>query len=299
MRKAILLFIPLLLILSCKKTKTLEKPEIEPKKPEIEVDMSNPLENVIQMEYQKSSNAIMYRQTDIAFLGFLTDTMSVRSKQFNPFNNVVLINNEYSLTDINSKVIERYKLDEAVLSNYRESYNEMLKSSNYVFTPKISYQIHATKDLDHINKTEITLVVKAIYYYLVLSEPKQESFRIYSNLKIDEIKQSGAYLSRIGFGLQSKFQISTYQDPNKLIPYLKAYLNAVLNGNEKNAAELREKFEMPITEFEYLGGPISDWFQYQSLSTKEKIEKYVKELFVAKPTNSAFKNIEFEFKALK
>ncbi|WP_448103872.1 hypothetical protein [Pedobacter panaciterrae] len=292
MRKTTLLFIPLLLILSCKKTQT-------PEKPEIEVDMSNPLENVIQLEYQKSSNALMYDQPDIAFLGFLTDTMSVRDKQFNPLNNVGLVNSEYSLTDVNAKTVERYKLDNAVLSSYRESYSEMLKSSNYVFTPKISYQIHATKELADLNKTEITLVVKAVYYYLVLNEPKQENFKIYSDLKIDEIKQSGAYLSRIGFGMQSKFQITTYQDPNKLISYLKAYLNAVLNKNEKNAAELREKFEIPVTEFGYLGGPLSDWLQYQSLSNTEKIEKYVKELFVAKPTNSAFKNIEFDFKALK
>lgn len=261
--------------------------------------MSNPLENVIQLEYQKSSNALMYDQPDIAFLGFLTDTMSVRDKQFNPLNNVGLVNSEYSLTDVNAKTVERYKLDNAVLSSYRESYSEMLKSSNYMFTPKISYQIHATKELADLNKTEITLVVKAVYYYLVLNEPKQENFKIYSDLKIDEIKQSGAYLSRIGFGMQSKFQITTYQDPNKLISYLKAYLNAVLNNNEKNAAELREKFEIPVTEFGYLGGPLSDWLQYQSLSNTEKIEKYVKGLFVAKPTNSAFKNIEFDFKALK
>lgn len=294
MRKTTLLFIPLLLILSCKKTQTPEKPEVE-----VEVDMSNPLENVIQLEYQKSSNALMYDQPDIAFLGFLTDTMSVRDKQFNPLNNVGLVNSEYSLTDVNAKTVERYKLDNAVLSSYRESYSEMLKSSNYMFTPKISYQIHATKELADLNKTEITLVVKAVYYYLVLNEPKQENFKIYSDLKIDEIKQSGAYLSRIGFGMQSKFQITTYQDPNKLISYLKAYLNAVLNNNEKNAAELREKFEIPVTEFGYLGGPLSDWLQYQSLSNTEKIEKYVKELFVAKPTNSAFKNIEFDFKALK
>ncbi|WP_448634092.1 hypothetical protein [Pedobacter panaciterrae] len=294
MRKTTFLFIPLLLILSCKKTQTPEKPEIE-----VEVDMSNPLENVIQLEYQKSSNALMYDQPDIAFLGFLTDTMSVRDKQFNPLNNVGLVNSEYSLTDVNAKTVERYKLDNAVLSSYRESYSEMLKSSNYMFTPKISYQIHATKELADLNKTEITLVVKAVYYYLVLNEPKQENFKIYSDLKIDEIKQSGAYLSRIGFGMQSKFQITTYQDPNKLISYLKAYLNAVLNNNEKNAAELREKFEIPVTEFGYLGGPLSDWLQYQSLSNTEKIEKYVKELFVAKPTNSAFKNIEFDFKALK
>jgi hypothetical protein len=294
MRKTTLLFIPLLLILSCKKTQTPEKPEIE-----VKVDMSNPLENVIQLEYQKSSNALMYDQPDIAFLGFLTDTMSVRDKQFNPLNNVGLVNSEYSLTDVNAKTVERYKLDNAVLSSYRESYSEMLKSSNYMFTPKISYQIHATKELADLNKTEITLVVKAVYYYLVLNEPKQENFKIYSDLKIDEIKQSGAYLSRIGFGMQSKFQITTYQDPNKLISYLKAYLNAVLNNNEKNAAELREKFEIPVTEFGYLGGPLSDWLQYQSLSNTEKIEKYVKELFVAKPTNSAFKNIEFDFKALK
>jgi|GEM_PF-3173391 len=294
MRKTTLLFIPLLLILSCKKTQTPEKPEVE-----VEVDMSNPLENVIQLEYQKSSNALMYDQPDIAFLGFLTDTMSVRDKQFNPLNNVGLVNSEYSLTDVNTKTVERYKLDNAVLSSYRESYSEMLKSSNYMFTPKISYQIHATKELADLNKTEITLVVKAVYYYLVLNEPKQENFKIYSDLKIDEIKQSGAYLSRIGFGMQSKFQITTYQDPNKLISYLKAYLNAVLNNNEKNAAELREKFEIPVTEFGYLGGPLSDWLQYQSLSNTEKIEKYVKELFVAKPTNSAFKNIEFDFKALK
>jgi len=298
MRKTSLLFIPLLLTLSCKKNSQPFTP-IETEKPKFELDMSNPLQNVITSEYEKSSDAILYTQRDINFLGFLTDTMSVKEKKFNPFNYVGLINTEYSLTDVNAKTIGKYKLDTAILHTYRASYAEMLRNSNHIFTPKISYQIYATKEAEGLNKTEITLIIKAIYYYLVLNHPKDENFKTYAHVKIDQVKQSGAYLSRMGFGMQSSFRISTSEDPKKYIAYLKAYLNAILSNNEKDTKEIKKEFQITTTGYGFLGGPISSWFQYESLNNNEKIEKYIKELFVAKPTNSSFNNIEFDFKALK
>lgn len=292
MRKIyLLLFIPFLFILSCKKSETPSDPVVEVP----ELDTSEAFKDVIFSNFRNTNNYFLSDQSDISYLGFMTDIKSVDDLNFNSFNGVRLVNTGFSLTDVEGAVIKEHDLNRAVLSEYRTAINDLKRSTTQSFLPKFSFEIYASSEIVNSSKTNITLVLSAVYYYLNLNPVKDHQFDLSSGVEIDEVKVNGAYLSKIGFGQRHLIKITSDQDPKKVLTYLKAYLNDLIHNDGKKAAELSKGFDISGDGFSVLGGDLLFDVLFEG-NIKEKIKIMVKNASESRTFETPFVGIEFEVK---
>lgn len=288
MRKISLLFIPLLILLSCKKSDTLVSPVAE------ELDTSEAFKDIVFSDVKNTNNFILNDHTSINYLGFVTESKSVDDQSFNPLVGVGLANTGFLLTDSKGGVIKETVLKNAVLSEYRNTVNVLIKNTSKSLLPEISFKIYASTDIVNSNKTNITLVLNSVYYYLDLNQVTNDHFQLSPNVKMDEIKAKGSYLSRIGYGQKHIIGISTDQNPKIVLTYLKAYLNDLLYNGGKKSEELSKGLNIPGDKFSVMGGDTDMDLLFRE--NKEKIKLIIKNSFEARSINSSFAGIEFEFK---
>ncbi len=291
MRKiSLLLFIPLFFVLSCKKSETSFVPVVG------DLDVSEAFKDVIFTDIQNEKNFSFKAQSGISYLGFVTDKKSVENRNFNPFNGVNIVNTGFSLTDVNGLLIKDSDLKNSVLSEYRTSVNDLLRTTNKSFLPKFSFKIYAPAEIVNSSKTNIVLVLDIVYYYLNLNQVTDNHLNLSPATKIDEFKAHGAYLSRIAYGQQYVIGISTDQNPKKVLTYLKAYINDHLYNEGKQSEELSKGFDIPSSNFGVIGGELDLNLLFQ-LDNKLKIKQVIKNSLETKAIKSPFSAIEFEFKS--
>lgn len=296
MKKYTLLFIPLLLTLSCKKETTITKePESEPiSKP---IELVNPFKNIIKTSYTKSTEAKMNDFKGMSFLGSLS-AYDETNNFLNPLIGARIINSEISMNTVDGTLIQKQALQTSTLSAFRETYQEFSKADQ-VLTPRISYALYSPDSLSTHAKTNITLVLKSTYFTLDLNTVKDENIDLSNNFQLAQAKSTGAYLAKIGYGMSYITEINSDINPKVLIPALEAYLNDCIYNKGLKAAELKKEISLdPSSSYTYLGGSINDWFTVVGDTELEKVDFILKNLFVPKVKN-AFGMVNFEFRSLK
>lgn len=286
MKKSTLLLFPFLLLLACTKNKT-AGPDLE----------KNNFKDVILEKPEETIDSKMMTYTDMIYLGYVTDQNGIQNKKFNPLPGAQIINNEFSLKDINDISFAKTAMDASILSTYRTQFFA-LKKTDITLTPKISYKLYAANNIGQTSTTDLTLVIKAIYFSAELNPVKDENLKSFDGNKIDQLKESGIYLSKIIYGSSLTYKISSKVNPGKFIPNLQAYLDDQLNNKGANAKSLRASLVTEPSKGILLGGKSSNWTKYINFSVADGIESAFKNEFSAQSPES-LTELEFKFKSLK
>jgi hypothetical protein len=287
MKKQTLLFIPLLILLACKKNDTA-----------IPVVENTIFKDVILAEYKQTIDYKMTDITDMGYLGYVTDHKNIKNKDLTPFIGTQIINNGFSLKDVDDNFLTKTTIDQCDLSTYRQKYHEA-RQIDKIWATKISYQIYAGNQIDQSSTTDITLVIKAIYFYTDLNAVKDENLKSFTGVQLNEMKESGVYLSKIGYGASAEYRISSKESPKKIIPYLKAYLDDQLNNKGANAKSLRKDIHLYISGETHLGGKIkSGLFDHLDIPLETGIETAIQSDF-APQSSKLLIPLEFGFRSLK
>ncbi|SHG11285.1 hypothetical protein [Pedobacter caeni] len=299
MKKQSLFLVPFLLLLACKKNET-PAPVPPTADPTVKVDMKDPFKGLIFANYKQTMDFKMIDADNISYPGFITDINSIKDKTFIPFLNVQVNNNEFALKDINDVVFAKATIkDHFALSKFRDEFNTLTLNVKKVVSPKISYELYASEDIEHATKTNLTLIIKAIYYYLELNPVKDEHLKLDAGLELNKVKESGAYLSKIGYGSTMIYTLNSDKSPKETLPYLKAYLNDQLNNKGTNAKDLKNKIVFDAPSKTFLGGDADILLnKYLGLPVAEAIESAFKDQFVPQ-TYRGLAQLEFKFKSLK
>lgn len=67
--------------------------------------------------------------TDMGYLGCVTDHKNIKSKDLTPFIGTQIINNGFSLKDVNDILLTKTTIDQCDLGTYRQKYGEAKKKS--------------------------------------------------------------------------------------------------------------------------------------------------------------------------
>ena len=215
MKKHTLLLLPFLLLLACKKK---ENRTAEPEK--------KIFKDVILGKQEETIDYKMMAYTDMTYLGYVTDQKGIENKNFSPLPGAQIINNEFILKDINDNSFAKATISELILSSYREKLFA-LKKTDKALTPKISYKLYAADNIGETSTTDLILVIKAIYFSAELNPIKDENLKSINGTKIDQLKESGVYLSKIVYGSSLTYKISSNVNPGKFI--FDGRLNSVRN----------------------------------------------------------------------
>ena len=155
MKNIIFLFFPLFFLLSCKKQTELPTTVLPKEEPKDIIDMTNPFKGVIKANAERSFPYSMRENTDVTYLGALTNLENIKNKTANPYIGAQLIHTDFSFKDINNIIISKHTLEESNRSTFMEVYRDVVKNKNKVLTPKIDYQIYVSDNIDKETKTNI------------------------------------------------------------------------------------------------------------------------------------------------
>lgn len=294
MKKTYLLFFPLLLSLACTKSKVIPEEEELPKN---EVNMDQPFKILIFSPYEQSLNFKMNDNSGLNYTGFLTMNEEVTKRTFKPAF-ARLIGPTVTFTDVNGLSLNSFLLAQPSIGTYETAYQTAVNNLKNKLKPKISYEIYASQDITTASVTKVVLALKAVYFYSTLS-PGSSLGTIGNNpVDLNQVKESGAYLSRMGHGTVASYTITSEMNPKIYLPYLKAYLDDLINNNGLKTEKLYSLFDFNVAKFTYIGGETAEWTLLNQLSIKESLKKIIQDFYVPK-NQPVLSNIEFEYRSIK
>lgn len=302
MKKILFLLLPLSILISCKKRTEFPAPVPIPptEEPKDIIDITNPFKDIIKSDVTKSFPYLLREQTGITYMGYLTTEDDVKNKNLNPLTGAKFVHTDFSFKDIKNNITGKYSQKEPVRSSFNEVFDQVQQQEKKVLTPKIDYQIYTSNNIDNETRTDVYLAVKATYFYLEADPIKEENIKLFNNMTIDKLKESGIYLSKLGYGLSFILKISSKENPKRIVPYLRAYVEDLLNNGGAKSAELKKFLPTsPNLIYEYYSGKTyKEWMPYQQQPILDRIKNIINKLFIPQPQD-LFNVTEFEFKSLK
>lgn len=288
----------LLAFTSCKKsaqtvetsgTPTISKPG--------QVDMSDPFSALNFSDPKLSIDYSLENNSDIAYIGYLSTITEVKKKTVNPFIGAALTDISYRMDATDGSPIATSPEIALSLSEFRQSYSNLVYGgSTLVSKPRINYQIYASEDIKNTSSTAVTLVIKAVYFDLTIPAVSAQNIKLYTPSAEGSIKDV-TYLSKISYGMMGRYELKSSTTPAKYLPYLKAYIDDLINNNGKNSAELMKVLDTQSV-IRYNNGGKFDPNIVLPGETNQTIKDFVALFSLPQPT-SELSNISYEFRTLK
>lgn len=288
----------LLAFSSCKKsTDSIDTPEIQPIPKTSNVDMSAPFSSLNFSNYTKQIDYQFETQSELAFIGYLGASADVKSKTINPFIGATLKDISYNMVDVEGISIATSPKMELVFSQFRQSYSNLLSGRPpLVVKPRITYEIYANEDIKNTSTTNVTLIIKANYFNINLPTVSADNIKFYTTAAEKSINEV-AYVSKIGYGMMGRYALTSPTAPKKYLPYLKAFMDDLINNGGKNSTELMKELDSQSFSRTTIGGTRTPGFPLPG-----EINQTIKDLvtsFSLPREITELACISYEFRSLK